>query len=568
MAKDVKIIISADDQATSKLKKVGSEGKSFSEKMSANLWKIKIASGLVTAWIIAIWKEFFQTWKELELMDRKATVVLWDFKKQVQDTAKVVASRMGMTNMEFTTATANIADLLVPMGFVREEAVKMATDTTKLAGALAEWSNGTYDAKQASEILSKAMLGETEQLKMMWVKIDQSSKQFTERIKLLMTEKNLTLEQARALDIQRQIFEKSADAQKAYAEWAGSLIDQQQQLQIQFKNIKESISLALVPVFKKLMETLTPIITKISEWIQENPKLASNIFLIVGAISALTFWLTFLIPKITMIIWLMSWPLWLIALVWLLFVWLWALERAIVSTDERIAWYNEELRLLKEQYDMWLITQDQYAEWVKRIWQSIDEAKVKAWTLWQTLKDDLNETLRAMTHPIKAAQEAFRAFWIIVNSIWWAFDRLAAAIWEYFISKITTAVNFVRDAYNKIRSFIGLSPVWGTKTITPMSPAITWVSGWIGAWIWTSFWWFRAWGWNVEKWKWYVVGENWPEYFEPWSSWNIAPSWWNQNITVNLWGVAINNGMDANNLATKIANEIKRQTQLYNFWIS
>ena len=45
-----------------------------------------------------------------------------------------------MTNMEFVSATTNMADLLVPMGMTRKAAVDMATETTKLAGALSEWS--------------------------------------------------------------------------------------------------------------------------------------------------------------------------------------------------------------------------------------------------------------------------------------------------------------------------------------------------------------------------------------------------------------------------------------------
>ena len=52
----------------------------------------------------------------------------------------------------------------------------------------------------------------------MGIKIDQSSKAFNARVQAMMQDKELTLEQAKALDIQRQIFEKSVDAQNAYAQ--------------------------------------------------------------------------------------------------------------------------------------------------------------------------------------------------------------------------------------------------------------------------------------------------------------------------------------------------------------
>jgi hypothetical protein len=50
----------------------------------------------------------------------------------------------------------------------------------------------------------------------MGIKIDQSTPQFNERIALVVKTTGVTLEQAKALDIQRQIFEKSTDAQEAY----------------------------------------------------------------------------------------------------------------------------------------------------------------------------------------------------------------------------------------------------------------------------------------------------------------------------------------------------------------
>lgn len=92
----------------------------------------------------------------------------------------------------------------------------MSVEMTKLSGALAEWSKWQYNATEASQVLSKAMTGEVEQLKTMGVVIDQSSKEFGARIKALMKTKKLTLQQAKAEDILQQIISKSTDAQKSF----------------------------------------------------------------------------------------------------------------------------------------------------------------------------------------------------------------------------------------------------------------------------------------------------------------------------------------------------------------
>ncbi len=232
------------------------------------LWKVLVWV-FATKAVFDFWKAMLKTWTEIDQLNKKADVVLWEFRWTVEKVAKQSAKSMWLTNNEFVKATTNMADLLVPMGFVREEAVTMSTDMVKLSWALSEWTWWKYNAAEASEILAKAMLWETEQLKAMGIKIDQSTKQFGDRVKAMMIEKWITLEQAKALDIQRQIFEKSTDAQKAYEEWAWSLVRQQNELNATLKWVKEEMWTALIPVINELMQTLTPVIESIAKWSKE-----------------------------------------------------------------------------------------------------------------------------------------------------------------------------------------------------------------------------------------------------------------------------------------------------------
>jgi TP901 family phage tail tape measure protein len=53
-----------------------------------------------------------------------------------------------------------------------------------------------------------------------------------------------------------------------------------QALKNQFMEMATRVGEALIPVLEKVLEKITPIIEKVSNWIAENPELASKILLI------------------------------------------------------------------------------------------------------------------------------------------------------------------------------------------------------------------------------------------------------------------------------------------------
>lgn len=552
MEKNIKIILSAIDNATAPIKKVGTNLDSFAKKNKETFKKMAVVGTAVATSIWMITKSLFDTAKTLELMDKKATVVLWSFKSDVEDTARVVASRMWLTNQEFVNATTNMTDLLVPMWFVRGEAVAMATKTTKLAGALAEWSNWTYDATEASEILSKAMLGETEQLKQMGIKIDQSTTAFWERVKLLMEEKDLTLEQAKALDIQTQIFEKSIDAQKAYEKGAWSLVDQQQRLTIQFKNIRDTIALSLIPVFNTLLEKLAPIIDSVATWIEENPELARNILLITWVVAWLvavvgTLWLA--IPAIISWFTLLMWPVGLaIAGIIAITVAVVKLTKARKENDERISSIQKSLLDLDTAYAQGMISTNEYQSQVKALNIEMDDLEKKNRTVREYMVDWWTATGNAIMDAVNWVKD-----WIV--GLWDKFIRLWNTVSDYFTEKLDKIVEKVKSIWDSITSITG--KVWSVA-----SNVVTKVGNAIG------ISWERALWWTIQAGKSYLVGENWPEIVTPSTTSNVNPSVGGAvSISVNMWGVTVNNEADENRLVEKIKVELINEVKNFNLWI-
>lgn len=185
--------------------------------------------------------------KTLEGRSRRANIVFGESLDFVTKQAKENARVIGTTQSEYIGAAAAVADLLVPLGFQRDRSAELAAEVVNLSGALSDWVGGQYSSVEVSQIMNKAILGETEQLKQLGIVIDQSSKDFNNRIKQLEIEENLTREQARALDILNQITTKSLDAQTAFADGTASIAIQQERANAQARESKEAFAQAITP---------------------------------------------------------------------------------------------------------------------------------------------------------------------------------------------------------------------------------------------------------------------------------------------------------------------------------
>jgi hypothetical protein len=298
-------------------------GKTLGARMASGLKTSLVTIGKVLAVGIAaivgggaiVGKELLELGTRLEQMDAKAKTVFGDQKSLVDKWAKANANAMGLTSREATGLAANFADLLIPMKFTREQAAKMSTDVVGLSGALSQWSGGTRSAAEVSEILAKAMLGERDSLKELGISILDADV----KARLLKKgQQDLTgaaLEQAKAIATQELIFEKSADAQAAFAEGSDKLIGRQQAAKAKLRELVDTLAVGLLPVFHtvvsfiadKVVPAVGQIVGKIQKWFTENKVLVSQIIAFVGgtlknfvaAIGNVISWIAMLIGKIT-----------------------------------------------------------------------------------------------------------------------------------------------------------------------------------------------------------------------------------------------------------------------------
>ncbi len=211
--------------------------KGFGAGMLGAFSVAQVASG-----IASFTKDVFNLSVKMEGDGRRANIVFGDSLGYVEKQAAKLSKKMGVTKNEFIAAASATADLLIPLDFTREQSAKMAVQLQSLTGALDEWTGGQVGASQISEILTKAMLGENEQLKQLGIAIRKDSEEFRTLVKEKMATTNATKAQAEAMATLELIQKKSADAQRAYVSEGSKMLRLLKSLKLWYRNVKESIA--------------------------------------------------------------------------------------------------------------------------------------------------------------------------------------------------------------------------------------------------------------------------------------------------------------------------------------
>jgi hypothetical protein len=223
-------------------------------KMTGGLTKFAGIAGIAfgVGEIVQYGKKLFDLGAEMELLGKKALTVFGEALPAVTRAAEENATAMGLTTSEYIDQAVAMGDLLIPMKFTREEAANISTEMVNLSGALSEWTGGQVSATEVSNTLSKALLGEREQLKTLGISIQEAD------IKARLAEKGLSkltgtaLQQAKAMATLELVMEKSTDAQNAYAENSDTMVRRSAALSAKVSELQEKLATVLIPVFEKL----------------------------------------------------------------------------------------------------------------------------------------------------------------------------------------------------------------------------------------------------------------------------------------------------------------------------
>ena len=248
------VTLLTDDKMTGGLSKATGEIEGFGTRVSG--FAVGAGAAITTMAVSAIPQlldlggQMVGLGQQAELYLTKSRTVFGSNAAGIATWADSVNESFGLSDEKVIGLAASFGDLMVPLGFTREEAAKMSQETIGLAGALSAWSGGQYDAAEVSDILAKAMLGETDGLKALGIslsaaEVDQRALEIAQK-----DGRTSVTELDKAIASQQLIMEKSADAQAAWADGSMDAVQNQNELKATIEDVKTSIGTALLPMIQ------------------------------------------------------------------------------------------------------------------------------------------------------------------------------------------------------------------------------------------------------------------------------------------------------------------------------
>jgi hypothetical protein len=163
---------------------------------------------------------------DAEEVRQKFSVVFGSIGKSANLAASEIAKSFDIANSTALEILGTTGDLLTGFGFTQEKALELSEQIATLAGDLASFQNIEGGAAEASERLTKGILGRTRSLQELGIVVRQDTDEFRELVKELMEVEGLTILQAKAQVILNKSMEQSKNAIGDYARTSGSLVNQ------------------------------------------------------------------------------------------------------------------------------------------------------------------------------------------------------------------------------------------------------------------------------------------------------------------------------------------------------
>ncbi len=153
-----------------------------------------------------------KTFSDLEESANRFNAVYGEIQNTATTTMQALRKEFGLSRKSAMDMLAGTGDLLTGFGFDQSSALQLSEAAAKLGADLYSFTNYKGGAKGATEALTKAMLGETEQAKALGVVIRQDSEEFKNLVAHFQKTKGATEQQAKALTVLEMATRQSKNA--------------------------------------------------------------------------------------------------------------------------------------------------------------------------------------------------------------------------------------------------------------------------------------------------------------------------------------------------------------------
>lgn len=287
--KELREIGNANLKALSnQLKEIGDKMASVGQNMTTK----------VTAPIVAGYTLATKYASDYEENLNKIDVAFGDSSQAVKDWANTAGTEFGLSKVQATDAASAFGALGKGIGLTDSEAADMSTTLAGLSADLGSYFNVGVD--ESSKALEGIFTGESEALKKFGVVMtDTNLKQFAEDQGLVWSEMSQT---EKTMLRYQYVLEMTKDAQGDFARTSDGTANSTKIFQASLQDLGTSIGTNLLPIITPIIQKLTEWINKFQELSPETQKIITIIGLVVAAIGPVLMIIGTLISSIGAII--------------------------------------------------------------------------------------------------------------------------------------------------------------------------------------------------------------------------------------------------------------------------
>jgi hypothetical protein len=193
-----------------------------------------------------VMKKSVQDAISLQENNNRLKVTFSGIQKEANKTRDTLVKSFGFSRIAATKFLATTGDILTGLGFSQKKALSFSKQVQELSADLSSFAN--VPIKQASDAITKAMLGETEAAKSLGIVIRQDTKEFREAVEVIQEQTGVTLAEARAQVILEEAISQSKNAIGDFARTSESLANQQRQLVAETEDLSVALGEKLLPI--------------------------------------------------------------------------------------------------------------------------------------------------------------------------------------------------------------------------------------------------------------------------------------------------------------------------------
>ena len=273
-------------------RKVGAASKRFKSSFQTNMMSISrsarktglILSASLTAPLVLVAREMWKSASQFEATQAKFSTVFGEMSDDMDAYLAKWKQITPATRAQARGIASGIQDILIPMGFARDEASGLTKDTLRLVGALANFNSDTRTATEVSTAFTSALTGMFRPLKSLGINTSKAAvDQRAVAMGLAATTKEVT-HQARAQALLIIATEQSQDALAAFNKES---LDTKVRVTIAFNALKDSFisfSDSILPIMSKVAKAVKGMADWIKSLSPENRKWIMTIGAVVAAL--------------------------------------------------------------------------------------------------------------------------------------------------------------------------------------------------------------------------------------------------------------------------------------------